>query len=99
MALGRDCSGLDQGIVLGDREKRDLRAAWHPDSSLFEWDAGYQGELPNLCLEQPDSWKYYLLRAELKWKEIFNKFESYVRHQVGILIDILLSQRTYTYNR
>lgn len=63
-SLGRDCSVLDQGSVLGDGKKRDLRASWHPESSLSEWDAGYQGELPNFCPEQPDSWKYYLLRLE-----------------------------------
>lgn len=50
LALGTDCSDLNQGSVLGDREKGGLRAMWHLNSSLSEWDAGYQGEHPNFVL-------------------------------------------------
>lgn len=60
----RNCSDLDQRSVLGDGEKRDLRATCPVGSRLSGWDAGCQGKLPNFCLEQPDRWKYYLLELE-----------------------------------
>lgn len=35
LALGTDCSDLNQGSVLGDREKKGgLRTMWHLNSSL-----------------------------------------------------------------